>query len=365
MTTPPRLPPTTPSQQKQDSPIPPIHEERPIPPPASVPERIQKLSNLYTMKDHICDTIAGVMLKQGTYIKWLPKLITEFLPIYNFSHPQKKWGASHEKEPDFMRVALSHCNTVASNAQTKFGAVAGTHLDPRVDHVISVRLDMGVEFGLGICDEHQMKSEPTKRDFMCCEGGFGYYNYKTKSARMKPKYPPGLYCQTNAPVLVRDERDIVKEGDVLTMVIQRQDVPTTGNPLPGGGSDNKEEDKEDLRGPIKTLRPGRDGLISLSYYLNGKSMGFNLTNLKPKGGRFYVCLNYYFVESTVRVLSDYKFSALSRARRCETPVRKSKTISKLTLDTDDEIKEESAHEDLTLDDCTINAPCRGRANSWK
>jgi len=128
-----------------------------------------------------------------------------------------------------MKVELSHSDTVVTNGYQKFGAVLGSKLDPRLDHVINVQLVDGVEFGVGICDESQLNIT-TRRDFMCIEGGYGYYNYMTKSARMKPKYPPGLYYQVQTCQKIRNEADICHEGDVLTMVIQRENMKS-----PGGG----------------------------------------------------------------------------------------------------------------------------------
>lgn len=280
--------------------------------PICVKDRVQDLSNLYTYQDWMRDVIRDTMVKMNVHVPFLPKLIVEYVPLYYWTQPDKSRKLASEKDADFMQVKLSHCDTIASNNQTKFGAVLGTKLDMRCDHVISIRLDEGVEFGLGLCDEWQAKAEPTKRDFMCCSGGFGYYNYKTKSPRMKPKYPPGLYCQTNACHNVRDEDMIVKAGDTLTMVIQRQDVfQDVQMVAPGGGVDSSRSSAGRLRrtrGPVKTTKPGIDGLVSLSYFINGKPMdGFNLINLR---GPFYVCLNYYFMESTIRLLSDFRFRAV-------------------------------------------------------
>jgi len=305
--------------------------------PICVQDRVQDLSNLYTYQDWMRDVIRDTMVKMNVHVPFLPKLIVEYVPLYYWTQPDKSQKLDSEKDADFMAVKLSHCDTIASNDQTKFGAVLGTKLDMRCDHVISVRLDEGIEFGLGLCDEWQSKTEPTKRDFMCCSGGFGYYNYKTKSPRMKPKYPPGLYCQTNACHNVRDEEKIVKAGDTLTMVIQRQDVfEDVRTVAPGGGLESPRSQAYRLRrtrGPVKTTKPGIDGLVSLSYFLNGKPMdGFNLVNLR---GPFFLCLNYYFVESTIRLLSNYRFRAVharhlrEQAKRCDAaPRERSSRISR-------------------------------------
>jgi len=198
-----------------------------------------------------------------------------------------------------MKVELSHCDTVASNSFHKFGAVLGSKLDPRLDHVISVQLVEGVEFGVGICDESQLKKS-TRRDFMCIDGGYGYYNYKTKSARMKPKYPPGLYYWVQTCRKIRNEADICWAGDVLTMVIQRENVMS-----PGGGINTRSTygcERDLTFNPMDNLKASSK--YTLSFYKNGEDMGFHLRSLE---GPFYMCLNYYFVESKIRLLSDYNF----------------------------------------------------------
>jgi len=208
-----------------------------------------------------------------------------------------------------MKVELSHCDTVVCNSFQKFGAVLGSKLDPRLDHVINVRLVDGVEFGVGICDGTHLK-KITRRDFMCIEGGYGYYNYKTKSARMKPKYPPGLYYQVQTCQKIRDEADICRAGDVLTMVIQREMIQT-----PGGGINlrSKFGSARDLQfNPMDKLKASSK--FTLSFYKNGEDMGFHLRNLK---GPFWICLNYYFVESKIRLLSDYNFRKKYKRRKRE------------------------------------------------
>lgn len=278
--------------------------------------RVQSLDTLYTYQDYVRETIRQCMIKRGVHHPPIPALIVEYMPLYSWS-PPKRHQLSEEKEQDFMRVSLTHNDTVACNAYLKFGAVMGSYLDPNMDHVINFRLEEGIEFGVGICDESQ-KFKGTKRDFMCMPGGYGYYNYKTKSPRLKPKYPPGLYYQTNTCQKQRPEEDICKKGDVLTIVIQRENII---GPVPGGGLSRRKRFSSRM-GPLgrsrarsggrlskDTPKPaglGRSKTFSLSYYKNGEDMGFHLRNLR---GPFYLCLNYYFVESTVRILSDYRFFA--------------------------------------------------------
>jgi len=198
-----------------------------------------------------------------------------------------------------MKVELSHCNTIASNRFLKFGAVMGSKLDPRLDHVINVQLVDGVEFGAGICDESQLNKN-TRRDFMCIEGGYGYYNYKTKKAGMKPKYPPGLYYLVQTCQKIRNDADIFQVGDVLTMVIQRENVK-----FPGGGINLRSSfgsERDRIFNPMHNLKAS--SRYTLSFYKNGEDMGYHLRNLE---GPFYMCLNYYFVECKIRLLSDYNF----------------------------------------------------------
>merc|ERR1719285_1087176 len=165
------------------------------------------MSNLYSYKDFLIDILRHYTIKQRVYHPHLPTLIVEYVPIYSWSNPQIQSDENErdEKVEDRMKGELSHCDTVVSNVQL-------------VD---------GIESGVGICDESQLKKN-TRRDFMCIQGGYGYYNYKTKSARMKPKYPPGLYYQVQTCQKIRNEADICRAGDVLTMVIQRENMKSPG-----------------------------------------------------------------------------------------------------------------------------------------
>jgi len=200
---------------------------------------------------------------------------------------------------------LNHCDTIVSNGYQKFGAVLGSKLDPRLDHIINIKLVAGIEFGVGVCDQCQAKEKP-RRDFMCLEGGYGYYNYKTKSAHMKPKYPPGFYFEKETCHKTRTETDICLPGDVLTIVIQRENLNS-----PGGGiySRSRFGSARDLTlDPMENLQGSSKHIIS--FYKNGKDMGFHLRNVM---GTFYLCLNFYFVESKVKLLSDYNFRKVHRA----------------------------------------------------
>jgi len=256
------------------------------------------------------------------YHPHLPTLIVEFVPIYNWLHPaitgddtdQKK-----EEDDDIMKVELSHCDTVACNSFQKFGAVLGSKLDHRLDHVINIQLVDGVEFGVGICDESQL-SQISRRDFMCIAGGYGYYNYRSKSTRTKPKYPPGLYYQIQSCRKIRKEADILRAGDVLTMVVQRENVKTPGGGVNGSARDPKFNPMDNLQASSR---------CTLSFYKNGEDMGFHLRNLE---GQFSICLNYYFVESKIRILSDYNFKKIYRRRNHQRKKQKSQIMNETQVE---------------------------------
>lgn len=244
--------------------------------------RSQSLNTLYSYEDFLIDLIRYCAIKQGVFHPYIPTLIVAFLPIYTWVNQRN----------DLMRVTLSHCDTIICNSRQKYGAVLGSKLDPRLDHVINVQLVDGVEFGIGICDSTQLK-KISQRDFMCLEGGYGYYNYKSKTSHMKPKYPPGLYYHVQTCRKQMSDAEICVVGDVLTMVVQREKLPGGGCHTRSGVDSNDPMDK--LVGTEKH---------TLSFYKNGQDMGFHLQNLK---GPFYMCLNYYFVKSKIRLLSKYNF----------------------------------------------------------
>jgi len=263
--------------------------------------RSQNLANLYSYKDFLIDLLRHYTIKQRIYHPYLPTLIVEFVPIYNWSNSQIRSEESDqrdEKIEEAMLVDLSHCDTIVSNGYGKFGAVLGSKLDPRLDHVINVQLVGGIEFGVGICDDSQLKMI-ARRDFMCIKGGYGYYNYKTKSSHGKPKYPPGLYYQQQTCHKIRKDADILYPGDVLTIVIQRENVKS-----PGGGNlrSNFGSDRDLLLNPMSNLKASSRYI--LSFYKNGEDMNCHVRNLK---GPFHLCLNYYFAGSKIRLLSDYNF----------------------------------------------------------
>jgi hypothetical protein len=164
---------------------------------------------------------------------------------------------------------FNHCDTVVSNGYQKFGTVVGSKLDPRFDHIINIKLVAGVEFGVGVCDQCQAKEKP-RRDFMCLQGGYGYYNYKTKSAHLKPKYPPGFYFEKETCYKTRKEADICLPGDVLTIVIQRENLKS-----PGGSicSRPRSESARDLSlDPLEYFQDSSKHIIS--FYKTGRTWVF-------------------------------------------------------------------------------------------
>jgi len=292
---------------------------KPVRHPVRTEFRTQSIDSLYTYKDFLIDLLRHWTIKQRVYHPHIPTLIVEFVPIYKWSNPQFRNGdfnQGDEKVEDVMQVDLSHCDTIVSNGFHKFGAVLGTKLDPRLDHVINFQVVEGIEFGVGICDESQVNTI-SRRDFMCIDGGYGYYNYKSKSARMKPKYPPGLYYHIQTCQKIRDEAEICLPGDVLTMVIQREHLQSPG----GGVRSQFASDKDLICNPMHNLKASSS--YSLSFYKNGEDMGFHLRNLE---GQFYMCLNYYFVESKIRLLSDYQFRRIfhKRVRRLQRSQQKAR-----------------------------------------
>jgi len=240
--------------------------------------RSQSLQTLYSYEDFLIELLTWCAMKQRVYHPHIPNLIVTFIPIYEWKNPELENNSDDE-----MKVNITHLNTVVGNDYRKLGVVLGSALDPRIDHVVNLQLVDGVEFGFGICDETQI-NESSMRDFMCQKGGYGYYNYKKESARMKLKSPPGFYWQIRTCRKLRSECGIFLPGDVLTMVVQRQNV--------------KSHEQDPM---LKLVRAER---YTLSFYKNGEDMRFHLRNLK---GPFHISLNYYFSPCTVRLLSDYNF----------------------------------------------------------
>jgi len=137
--------------------------------PIQTDSRYLEFKNIYSYEDFLVDLIRHCTIKQRVYHPHIPKLIVEFVPIYSWVNSNLHRGKPQvidENIEDVMKVTLSHCNTIISNGYQKFGAVLGTKLDPRVDHIINVQLVDGVEFGVGICDSTQL-NQNSRRDFMC------------------------------------------------------------------------------------------------------------------------------------------------------------------------------------------------------
>lgn len=236
---------------------------------------------IYTMHHRIADAIKFGFLAHGLQGSHVAMLVVEFHTIYD-------WVQAPDAES--IQVAMGHDNTIARNSKCEFGVVLGTALDPSVDHVISLRVDDGVEFGLGVCTKDNAQSGP-KRDFMCEKGGWGYYNYKSKFVGMKPKYPSGWYKQTHSCMKQYPEDQVLLGGDVLTMTVTR----------------------EGLNSSYNYSKPARgNGCYTIGFFKNDKNMGCVFHNIK---GDLNMCLNYYFMATTVRLLSDHK-APLKQITQC-------------------------------------------------
>jgi len=227
---------------------------------------------MFTLHDEIRAAIQAALHHHGLPARDVSKIILEFHALYEWKPPD---GAD--------QPILCHNNTVARNIQCFFGVVSGTALDPRVDHIINIRVVDGVEFGFGVCTDENESME-RKRDFLCERGGWGYYNYKSKFVGMNPKYPSGWYSQTHQCVKSLDEYAVLMGGDVLTMTVTRQGL---------SGFDDSVWD-----GPCEG-----NGKHTLRFYKNNRPMGHEIRDVQ---GKLSICLNYYFMATTVRLLSDFR-----------------------------------------------------------
>lgn len=240
-------------------------------------ERKRTLSRMYTQKDFIRDSLFEVLQTLKLQAPYLPLIVVDYLPLY-------AWNPKSSSND--INVNLGHSNTISCNKRCLFGVVTGPRLNPNTDHIINLRLDDGIEFGIGVATKENVQKD-AKRDFMCEKGGWGYYNYKTKSRGTKPKYPAGWYSEEHDCIMQLPEEDILYVGDIITMTVTRDGVT--------GGA---EED------PFSGPRPG-NGLYTVRYFKNGCSMQQEIKGIQ---GPLYLCLNYYFMSSTVRLLSDHKCS---------------------------------------------------------
>jgi len=231
---------------------------------------------LYTKWDSIKNALQTCLSNRNCQVPFLADEILKYIPLYFWEDCPKTREVN---------VVLLHHATIAANQNNAFGAVVGDRLDMSLDHIISVRLIEGVEFGIGVCNKKNIKMA-AKRDFMCEKGGWGYYNYKVKYKGMKPKYPPGWYAETHDCVKRQDEDAILKLGDVLTMVISREGVGADGR---GKGT----------------------GKFSIRYYKNGNDMDFAFFGLP---GPLSLCCNFYFMKSAIKILSDHKLRRLGPTR---------------------------------------------------
>jgi len=271
--------------------------------------RSRSLSSLYTYEDFLIDLLRHCTIKQRMYHPNIPTLIVKFLPLYTWENPYlRRWESDeiNDKVENVTEVTFSHCKTIVCNSNHNFGTVLGSKLDPRFDHIINVQLLAGVEFGIGLCNQDQVKDNPM-RDFMSQEGGYGYYNYRNTSSHLKPKYPPGFYFGKETCQKTRIEAEICQPGDVITIVIQREALK-----FPDGGirSRSRFGSARDLTfDPMDNLQESHKHTIS--FYKNGEDMGFHLRNVM---GTLHLCLTFYFVDTKVRLLSEYNFLREHRCR---------------------------------------------------
>jgi len=248
------------------------------------PKRKKSTTFIYTEADLIRDTLAQVLKFLNLQAPYLPNIVVDFLPMY-------AWSSEFQNSE--MNVKLSHSNTISCNERCLFGVVLGPELNPLTDHTISLELVDGIEFGVGVATKENV-SKDAKRDFMCEIGGWGYYNYKTKFQGTKPKYPAGWYSQEHECIKKLPENNIIYKNDVLTVSITREGI------LPVE-TEEKRRDAEEL---YSSPRPG-NGLFTVRYYKNGVKMAHEFLHIP---GPLQICLNYYFMSSTIRILSDYRIS---------------------------------------------------------
>jgi len=226
---------------------------------------------IYTMHHSIEDAIKSAVLSHGLQGGHVARLVVEFCAVY-------RWSGRAES---CIQVYRGHDNTIARNSKCEFGVVLGSSLDPSVDHVITLRVDDGVEFGIGVCTNKNASCD-AKRDFMCEAEGWGYYNYKSKFVGMKPKYPSGWYKETHSCMKHYPEDEVLMGGDILTMTVTRE------------GLDKSYDYSKPALG---------NGRFTVGFFKNDKPMGQIFNGIK---GNLHLCLNYYFMATTIRLLSDHR-----------------------------------------------------------
>lgn len=233
--------------------------------------KIQKAHrNLCTKHDVIRDALRTALVEMGVQMPFLAGEIMKFVQLYGWSSRCKK-----TKE---VKIVLQHDNSIAANLNNSFGAVVGQPLEPTMDHIVNVKLKEGVEFGIGACNPENEKMAG-KRDFMCEPGGWGYYNYRVKGNGKKPKYPPGWYAQTHTVDKRQKKDEILTEGDVMTMLFIRE--------LPQSAAAYRAKTKK----------------WTIRFYKNGVEMPHFFKGIK---GPLRLCCNFYFMKSSIQILSDYR-----------------------------------------------------------
>lgn len=247
-------------------------------------ESLTKSDRIFTNHDMHAKMLGSILVRMGVLFPRLSEMITEYLPLYQWNN---------EGQPDTVGdgIDLSYNNSVASNKNLKFGATLGSALDENVDHLIHLKLVHGVEFGAGVCTAENLKLG-WKRDFMCEPGGWGYYNYQSKTEGTKIKYPPGFYAEKHAMSQAVATQNIVRMGDILTLLLVREFGETEVDE-----HKNSKDQQETI-----TERKG-EMTWALKFYKNGEYFGHMFNNIK---GPLFLSLNYYYLETTVQVLRDRK-----------------------------------------------------------
>lgn len=226
-----------------------------------------KFRDLFTETDRLTNILEGVIFRMGIDFPDFAALVVGYLPLY-------AW----KRDSDDLKIVTTHMDTMVTNSNFIFGAVQGSYLNPEVDHMVSIKIVDGIEFGVGVCNAENTKLIP-KRDFMCENGGWGYYNYRSKREGYKPKYPPGFYMQSHRCEMEQQEGEIFVCDDVLTLAIAREGIS-------------------------QHLEPERgNGLWTVRYYKNGRKMEFEFKDVQ---GPLYLCLNYYFMNAVIKIISDYR-----------------------------------------------------------
>merc|ERR1712048_1217630 len=95
-------------------------------------------------------------------------------------------------------------------------------------------------------------------------------------------YPSGWYKQTHSCMKHYPEETVLMGGDVLTLTITREGLTK----------------EEQFTGP----KLG-NGKFTIGFFKNDKPMSCIFRGIE---GQLHLCLNYYFMATTIRLLSNHK-----------------------------------------------------------